>query len=520
MMNQIRTINLFTLVMFFLTSMLFVSKVNAASKYSTCMANCKKDYDAALAKITNGQDTVALEKAKSERDTCQANCTNMRDDENEAKNDQKSFDASCDARYKEYQEQGKKTAEECNRMGSNSVRSCIDAANRCGGLLGGSMGGGGSEEVMQSINNLIGAYQAMNGVSGQQGAGAGCFIEDNEAEANRQERLDQQITSLKEQNEDSITKKSELDEQLADKEKDVKEKIQEAEADVNKKKIERQTKIQQEESRIQKAILNSQKKQAENLSRINKINIEIANIQFAQQQITIEFSDARVSKTCRDKVMAAKAILTAPTPGTNGGKPTAKKFTIKESQKIKADLKLEEQTCLQTEALKKSAQVKAIVDKRVDLQSQIDTLNKANADEAKAIEIEKKAVEAMKATASQEEKNDIDEKFSKMNTLSVSLKKFEDSVVAKKKSLDAKIAARKEQIEKIILAKQNVKKKYSTVSSSLSARQETSDAYLNQCCKSPKSSSGTTLKKHAQCGLVSRNSPNYTPVGGEDDTTN
>ena len=93
---------------------------------------------------------------------------------------------------------------------------------------------------------------------------------------------------------------------------------------------------------------------------------------------------------------------------------------------------------MQTEVLKKNAQVKGIQDKRVGIEAQIDTLTRANADEEKAIAIEKQSFEDLKKTQTQEEQQDNDAHMKKLNALSQSLAKFAETVDKKKKSLYAK----------------------------------------------------------------------------------
>ena len=312
-----------------------------------------------------------------------------------------------------------------------------------------------------------------------------CTVVDQNAERSRKERIEDQISRLQEQNQDSVTKQAELDDDFSKRQEETEEKIREAEEDVEKKKIERQTKIQEENTRIQKAVLTSQKKQFDNLQNINKKNVEIANMQFATQQINIQSSDLRMNQACSKKVedLQASLMLEKPLPGAPANTPPKKrKLTAKDAQKIKQTLKQEETTCLQLAALERTAQLKGLFDKRTLLQADVDTLTRANEDEAKSIEIEKKAFEELKVTMDKEEQTDAENKFKKLNTLSASLARFKETIDKKKKSQVDRIALREQQIQRLILSKNDVVVKELNVDSKLRNAGRTRTSFTSRCC--------------------------------------
>lgn len=431
-------------------------------------------------------------------------------------------DGECDSLYDRSLDQMQDAERECGRANWGSFSACQSRAASCGASL--ALDQGANEDSMtQGVQNLMGAWMMTQGMQNGGTQNSMCTIVDQKATQDKRDRIEEQIARLQEQNQDSVTKQADLDDDFSKRQEETEEKIREAEEDVEKKKIERQTKIQEENTRIQKAILTSQKKQFDNLQNINKKNIEIANLQFAQQQINIESSDLRMNKTCRDKVMALQKVLTTePAPAMGGNARTgitvAKKMTIKEAQKIKQDLKLEETTCLQVESLKRTAQLKGLFDKRAGLQAEVDTLTRGNEDEAKSIEIEKKSFEELKVTMEAEEKTDAENKFKKLNTLSASLARFKETIDKKKKSQVDRIALREQQIQRLILSKNEVVVKELDVNSKLQNAGRTRQSFRDRCCsgmrgarytRSASSSSSRTTSSsytHPSCDTASSSS--------------
>jgi chromosome segregation ATPase len=184
-------------------------------------------------------------------------------------------------------------------------------------------------------------------------------------------------------------------------------------------------------------------------------------------------------------MLLQKALTTEPMPGAAAGANAPmrpKKMNIKEAQKIKQDLKLEETTCLQVESLKRTAQLKGLFDKRAGLQAEVDTLTRGNEDEAKSIEIEKKSFEDLKITMEAEEKADAENKFKKLNTVSASLARFKETIDKKKKSLVDRIALREQQIQRLVLSKNEVVVKELDVNSKLQNAGRTRQSFRDRCC--------------------------------------
>ena len=422
----------------------------------------------------------------------------------------KEINANCDGKFSAYQAKLDKTNEECAKAIGGNLSSCTSKANQCGAAF--NTTSGDSADTGQAI---IGLMQMYAGQQAGTGAGGLCTLEDDTLE-DRKSQIDDQIQRLEDEKVDSVTKQSELDDELSKKKADVDKEIADLESDFSKSAIARKTKNQQEGERIQKAILASNKKQRDNLVAIADKNTQIANLAFGVQQINIESSDLRQSKVCSDKVMAAKAVALAPVTGADG-KKKAPKFTLKESQKLKSSLKLEELTCLQSEALKKQAQLKGIMDTKRKLQSEVDAMMKGNEDEQKAIALEQKSMEELLKIMTEEEAKELQIKNKKLDSLSKSITDMAGIVERKKKALDTKIKNRDAQIANLVLKKQNLKPKFSGVSSSINSSRASAKGYLAACCKGGRSS--TVSKDHSGCAQVRSDSGTESGFGSSDSGT-
>jgi hypothetical protein len=484
-MSSLKLVNLFTYVVLFFSAVSFWPvDVKAQATQSSCGDNPQG--------VTKYTDCMTIPEG-----TARTACGNYKscllrldEDRNRENTERQAQDTECDGLYDRSLDQMQDAERECGRAGWGSFSSCQSRASGCGASL--ALDQGADEESMsQGINNLMGMWMMSQNMQNGGAQNSLCTIVDQKATQDKRERIEEQISRLQEQNQDSVTKQADLDDDFSKRQEETEEKIREAEEDVEKKKIERQTKIQEENTRIQKAVLTSQKKQFDNLQNINKKNIEIANLQFAHQQINIESSDLRMNKTCRDKVLALqKALTTEPPPqGAPAGAPTKKKqLKSDEARKIKQDLKFEETTCLQVESLKRTAQLKGLFDKRAGLQAEVDTLTRGNEDEAKSIEIEKKSFEELKLTMEAEEKTDAENKFKKLNTLSASLARFKETIDKKKKSQVDRIALREQQIQRLVLSKNEVVVKELDVNSKLQNAGRTRQSFRDRCCSSMRSS--------------------------------
>lgn len=491
-MNSLKLVNLFTYVVLFFSAVSFwpLHALAQSQTYSQCLDSCERKHPPQQgASTVSGTPTSDINAAA--RDFCARKCEATRSESGE-----------CNSLYDRVLSEAEEAEAECGKAGWGDIAACRSRATMCGNAM--SLEQSGEENLSEGINNLMGAWMAtQNMQNGSSGSNA-CTIEDKKATKQQRDRIEDQISRLQEQNQDSITKQADLDDDFSKRQEETEEKIREAEEDVEKKKIERQTKIQEENTRIQKAVLTSQKKQFDNLQNINKKNIEIANLQFAQQQINIESSDLRMNKTCRDKVLALqKALTTEPPPqGAPAGAPTKKKqLKSDEARKIKQDLKFEETTCLQIESLKRTAQLKGLFDKRAGLQAEVDTLTRGNEDEAKSIEIEKKSFEELKLTMEAEEKTDAENKFKKLNTLSASLARFKETIDKKKKSQADRIALREQQIQRLVLSKNEVVVKELDVNSKLKNASRQRDSFSARCC-----SQVGGAKPHSSCTSEMRRS--------------
>jgi hypothetical protein len=188
----------------------------------------------------------------------------------------------------------------------------------------------------------------------------------------------------------------------------------------------------------------------------------------------------------------------APVVGADG-KKTAPKRTMKENAKIKADLKLIENQCLQSEALKRDAQLKGIADKKRLLLVEVDTYMKSNEDEQKSIELDRKALEEKEKLLAENQKKAMEEKNKKLDNLSKSVADMAAIVDRKKKALDVKIANRDKQIAMLITRRNNLKPRLSGVASSISSSRASARAYLNACCKGRTSN---VARDHSGCSQV------------------
>ena len=484
-MNSLKVVNLFTYVVLFFSAVSFWPEISSAQSSrgtenrEDCTARKVRELSAGCS--SRPTDDAKLKCRELARSNAEEECSIYR-----SRSEEQARNGECNSLYERVLSEAEEAEAECGKAGWGSLSACRTRAATCGNSM--SLDPASDENMTQGINNLMSAWMTTQGVqSGASGANP-CTIVDQKATQQKRERIEDQISRLQEQNQDSVTKQADLDDEFSKRQEETEDKIREAEEDVEKKKIERQTKMQEENTRIQKAVLASQKKQFDNLNNINKKNIEIANLQFAQQQINIEMSDLRMNKTCRDKVQAlSQALLWEDSTAARGsGAPTGnkrlKKMTIKEAQKMKQDLKLEETTCLQVESLKRTAQLKGLFDKRAGLQAEVDTLTRANEDEAKAIEIEKKSFEELKLTMDKEEKTDAENKFKKLNTLSASLARFKDTIDKKKKSQQDRIALREQQIQRLVLSKNEVVVKELDVNSKIKNATRQRDSFADRCC--------------------------------------
>ena len=505
---MIKALNCLTVVMVMLTGVDVFAASYTSKEQCTAQIQadetkvCRDDRDLKLKSATSEAERTSIYRAYDDcRSDIQSKIANTCGDL-DSKAD---LTTECKSLYQAYRTQEKETGAQCSKYGQGTIQQCTSTAQMCNQYM--DIGGNDPDQVVNAMMGLTSSIGAMM-VGG--GAGSGCMIEDDSSLQSKRDQYDREIERLKEQNADAVTQKTDLDEKLEQKKDEVTQKIQDLDDEVNKKKIERQSKLQEQANQIQKDELKSQTKKFENLAKINKLNTEIANLQFAQQQVAIEFADSRITEGCTTKVEKMKGQLTGELPpegAPSGAKPVPKKFSVGEMSKLKKKLQDELDTCMKSETLKRSAQLKGIIDKRMDLQAQIDTYNRAIEDEDKAVNLAKQQLEQLRAQMTTEEQNDLDSKLKKQNSLAQSVAAYGENVAKKKIALDQKVAARLEQIKKIEAKKNNLKEKYANVNSTLMARRSAQNDYITKCC------GRSATKKDIYCDQVSSDYGDSDPVG-------
>lgn len=475
-MSSFKVSKFFTVVS--LVVMGFIQLTAEAKTYAQCVADC----NSRIPTTGNTQD-AAYSNAVRRADECKADeCAPIRETQTE-----------CKGLLSSYQEKNQKTAEECAKSEQASVPACIAAANACGQAPGISSSAGGDSG--NAISNIIGLLSSANSVQSSDPDSEACTIADEES---RQDEITNRIQTLRDEQQDSVTKQADLDGEISDKEKEIKEEIRKEKDNIQQSLRDLKKEEREKFSSIQKGKLEAKKKKFRNLSAINKKNTEIANLEFAQQQINIEFSESKVARKCFAKTMALKDVLTgqAPAAGAAPGaaKPPTRRISLKESSQIKKQLREEEDDCLKTERLSRSAQLKGKLDRREELSGEVDDLLRENTDEDAAIKLDEDEFEKFKLSVADEEKSKLDSQVQLESNLNTSLAQFKTLVDRKKASLDVKVNSRNETIEKLLLAKQSRKKRYSEVSASLFTRAESLDSYLGTCCQPTISSTGRRVQ--------------------------
>jgi hypothetical protein len=428
--------------------------------------------------------------------------------------------AECNTLLRDLQNDEEAAIEKCSELGfGDDVQSCISKTEDCRNNT--DINSNNSDDPDAAMTNLMRTWtmsqSLANATSGSDPTG--CRMIDQDRERERKEKIEEKIAKLLEENEESEVKKAELDEEVAKRQEEVEDKIREAEEEYNRKKIERQTKKQEEESRIQKAILEAQKKQYATLRQIDDKNTEIGNLQFAQQQTNIEFAKSAIDRKCEVAAKAKEKELTSPAPAVAGSnaqaKPQKMRFSRKDSIKIRSEIDRVFKECLDLQNLGKKAQLKGLIDKRVKLQADIDTLNRSIEDEQKAIALDQKAFEDLKGTMSAEEQTELENKFKKLNTLSESLAKFKESIQKKKASQDKRMLVRKERIERLIASKADVIYKESKIARPIKAYQNARSSFVNQCCGTDADPKFKNL-----CGDINKGAPKKGKSSTTTSTTN
>jgi hypothetical protein len=381
---------------------------------------------------------------------------------------------SCKDLLSKYDDVAKKTAEECSRMGEQNYSDCLNKARACSqGLSSFGSDYEDGDSISSSLSGLVGVYGRMQGASNN-GANPSCVIENDDAEASKEERIDEKITRLRADIENLKEDAIKEDERLNEKRQKVEKEMQDAEREFDKVVTENKTKNQEQAGAMQRKILEAEKKKKANLVKIMNLQTQISNLAFRQQNIMIDFADSSITRACRSvssgiREQALKA---------------KQKFSKSESEKLKKDMKDAETMCLQKSANEKQKAIKELVDTKRQFQTEIDTFNSSNNDETKSIEADQKQIEALKVIMTESEAKELDQKNKKLAALNKSVTDLETSVANKKRSLLAKQKAKQDQIDKILMDRQNVIPKFAKVYSNTSSTTRSGRRFVSQCCES------------------------------------
>lgn len=466
-MKAILLFKIYTLVGFLLVSSL-VQRAFSAS--------CENPLN--VSRTTNCSSKFKTDPAKEEQCASIVECLiSSKEEEDKDRQDRKEKEGECKSSLAKYDEAAKQVAEDCSRLGEENYAKCVQKSKDCSKDLNSfnsESSGNGESSFSGSLVKIIGIYGQMNNINTNNNsqAAAGCVIENNDKEAEKEQALDEKVTRLREEISKLQEDQAKEDHDLNVKNQEVQKEIADLQKEFDKAVTQRQTKNQQDAGQMQKVMLAAEKKKRENLMAISDINTKIANLSFEHQKINLMMADQVVIKQCRDTANKFRddTIKTKPS------------FTVAESSKLKKDMEQLENTCLQAQALEKQKQTKNLIDQKQQLQSKIELLKSSNEDESKAIAQEQKQIEALNSIATEEEKKDLDSKNQKQNLLNKSVVDMETFVANKKKSMDAKIKAKEDQINKILLDRQNVKAKFSKVYSAVSSNSSNARSFVNLCC--------------------------------------
>lgn len=476
-MKAFKLSNVFTVVVFILTNAVFFEAQATCSGNQTkeaCVANKISAARSGLCNIRNfsGTDTYGQQRncIESQRDIAQEECG-----ECTSQSDLDSARSRCDGLYTGYNDATKKTRQECAKSGVASINACIEATNRCTGMYAGISNSNDTSNPFAGLINLMTPTVST-------GTSTDCTLEED---ADKKQQKADKIQQMRDEQQDSVTAQAELDGQIADKQKEVSEEIRKNKDEIQQSMRDLDKEDREKFAAIQKAMLESKKKKFKNLISINKTNTEIANLEFAQQQTNIEFSESKIARKCYDKVMEIKNKLVpqaAPAVPGQPPAPPAKSFTLKEAQRIKQQLRDEESDCLKTERLSRTAQLKGKIDRRQELTDSISQANQDIADDDAAIKLDQDDYDKFKASMAAEKQSKLDSQTQMEANLNASLTAFQALVAKKKAALDAKIANREKAIQELIAAKAEQKQRYSEVAASLGDRSDSLSNFKSVCC--------------------------------------
>lgn len=478
-MKSISLFKLLTLVCFLIVGFQFEAK---AETQEECKLACNRKAKTSCASETGDKYSGCVAKAQ---DTCEATSACESKD---SKSDLRDMEVKCRDMLNKYDEAAKKTKEECARMGEDNAAKCVAKSKSCANGLNAfaEPGSDGEDSIGNALVNLIGVYSQMQGATGANGQSvAGCVIENNDSERDREERMDEKITQLRQdisklRNEDP----AEEDQKLNEKRQEVEEKMLDARKEVEKAQTDAKTKNQEDAGRLAEKILKTNAEKRNRLNNIASLNDRVADKALEVQQTVLMMADALVQKQCkdstreyRDKKLADKA-------------KTGKKFSKAEDSAFSAELQELEGTCLKAQAMEKQKKINAINNEKRAIQREIANLQAKNSDDATSMANDQKQIEALKTIASEQEKKDLENLTTKLTNLNKSVTDMETTVAARKKAFEEKAKAKEDQINKILQDRQNVKSKFAKVYSTASSNSSSASTFVGQCCKSDYTGSG------------------------------
>lgn len=395
---------------------------------------------------------------------------------------------TCKSLYDKYADASSGLDKDCGSI-NEDIATCIQQSKSCQQKM--DPFSPNSDTASGAFLGILGTLAQMQGGQPSQAASQvnleGCVI-DTKGMADEETRIDDKITQLTEEIAALHEESAKADDELNQKKQEVQEKIVEVEEQANKEKYDRQSQNQKDAAEMQKRIMTSEKKRRDNATKIAALNIQLSNQVYEQQRINLELSGPGVSKVCKDKRDAELKAKTGGSVDPKTGKSSKPKFSQKESQQLIKDLKLLETQCLEAAALEKQKQMKAIADKKQQIQSNIDTINADNTDEQKAIDQEMQNMEQLKKISEEQDQKAIENRMKKLNALNQSVVDMESYMQKKKMSLLEKEKSKNDRIAKYQLDKLNLKAKYAKPIEGRKKVTSSTNNFLDQCCEKVSSS--------------------------------
>lgn len=467
-------------------------RVYAVETLAQCTTRCNSENP-----ITVGSQDAQYQTQMDRRTACVSNCT-------AANQQQQDTVAQCRSLQSAYNSDTQKILQECAKIGTSSPQQCMSQLNQCGVTT--NPFDETSDNAFASLAGSIAQMQASGASSNQ------CYnnLLANDTDTKKEaERLDDKIAQLQDKIQGNIDKKSEQNNKLNEKRTKVDADMQKAQEDVDKRKYDRQTKNQEEATRVAKLVLASEKKRRDNITKIADKTNEMANLSYAMQEIQIKFADSEITTQCQTEQQSYMDLKLYKTDSKgqpildSSGNKIKLNFSASNARTLKNDIQSKYALCMQREALKKSAQIKGINDSKRKLQAEIDSLNAANQDEQKQIELEQKNLEQMKALSDAQDKTDMDNLTKKLDSLNQSVVQYEQYVQQMKASLDQRNANINQQIAQLQQEKLNVGSRYQAVGAVVNGSSASRSQFRSACCNGSRSSMSNSTEFNGSCSAAS-----------------